>query len=150
MIGVSISAIIVLMVLNTIDNQNKALRQFELKSDLIEQKNFLQGILGSESVCNWQFTALGQTLNTTALNPDGTLVSQLNFTRVYSGLDNTSKVLAEVNQEFAGTKLIVKDIKYVNIRPTGATDLYMGELNISFHQIAGMAAIKPVSVVKTI
>lgn len=150
MVSIAISGIVILVVLSIIEQQNKSLKQFQQKSELIQQQSFLQNVFDSGQTCDWQFATLGQTLNTISVKADGTLNSTLTLTKLHAGMDASSPIIAQVGQQLSDTRLRISSIKFENIRASGTPNRYYGELNIAFNQNAGEVAYRHLTVLKTI
>jgi hypothetical protein len=150
LISIGISAIVILVVMQIIDQQNRSLRFYMRKSELIDQKNYVQNLFNPTQVCDWQFSSLNQTLNVDDTNAEGVLNSTLSLEKIHSGYDDTSPAVAQVGQELGSTKLVVSQIKYENIKASGIPDSYVGDVVISFNQSSGQTAFAPIRITKGI
>lgn len=147
MVGMALTAILSVFVMQLTDNQNKSLKYFMQKSDSIELKSAIITALRKSSVCHWQLatTNHGQTINTT--NP-ANVPTEININKIYMGDNTSTPVLAAINHQ-ASSSLQVSTIKYKKIRHTTGEE-YTGVLEISFDSSKLARPIRPVEIAQNI
>lgn len=141
--SLAISGVVIMIVLQISTEQNKSLKYFTQKSDLIELKNLITEQFASSSVCDWQFRFGNPTIDTTDLASQSK-----SFTELYMGISNTSPKLVAINTKISG--LNVNAITFKNIIATGVPGQLKGEIEIAFDPNAASRPIAPLKIQKFI
>ncbi|WP_413288206.1 type IV pilus modification PilV family protein [Bdellovibrio sp. HCB337] len=142
LIGLVIAGILASIMMSISDMQNKSIKFFQQKSDSIELKAMVAQAMNNIQICTWQFYDSGQTIDTTATKPDGSLVSTIHFNKLYYGTDNTAPELVSVGQSLSGLK--VSEVIFQDIRPTGVPDQFRGDLKVTFTSTGMSRSIAPI------
>ncbi|RYZ82870.1 MAG: hypothetical protein EOP04_21170, partial [Proteobacteria bacterium] len=112
LISLAITGIVMVATMQIIDNQNKSLRFFTQKNDVLETRSMISQMFRIEEVCKWQLAGAG-VLDTTALTE-----KKFSMSAIYSGIDATSSPIIKVGQNIsAGLK--VESISFGKISPVG-------------------------------
>ncbi|RYZ61845.1 MAG: hypothetical protein EOP09_19495, partial [Proteobacteria bacterium] len=64
MVSLAISSILMLVTMQIMDNQNKSLRYYVQKSDVLELKSAISQTLNNSEMCKWQLSSTGIKINT--------------------------------------------------------------------------------------
>ena len=112
---------------------NKTMNVSQLNDDL-------KLILDDKALCSCNFQSLN-TFDSTAVSPS------VDINEMLLDCSVSTSFLVKQNQPYANTNLIVKEIKFNNIKPTqpgGAQ--YIGELTVYFKKIEGLPVLKPLTI----
>ncbi|RYZ61547.1 MAG: hypothetical protein EOP09_19820, partial [Proteobacteria bacterium] len=90
LVSLAITGIVLAVTMQIVSNQNKSLRFFTQKSDVLEMRSSILQSLQIEDSCKWQIVGAGNLINTTSL-----AAQKLNLNAFYAGVDALSPVLAK-------------------------------------------------------
>jgi hypothetical protein len=146
MIAASIGSIVVLGVITMISRQQAEMRWLMNKAEILEGKTSLLKTLDDEAICSWQFKDKEfNSAGVTTTNPSST---NLELTKIYQGPNDTSMVLATVGGNFpaANPFLIVDRIVVSDIKATGVSDQFAGNLSVYVSDPTASRKYKPIIV----
>lgn len=145
LVSLGISAIVMMVVAQMINDQSVFLKYFTQKTETIQLGSLIFQQLNSPAVCNWQFANAnsGGVVNTN----DPAATPEVNFTALYSGLNAISPVLVDVaTTNLSGAK--VESIKLKNFEYTGVPGRYTAELVIALDNTTLVRTLPPVKIKK--
>ena len=145
MVSLAISSILMLVTMQIMDNQNKSLRYYVQKSDVLELKSAISQTLNNSEMCKWQLSSTGIKINTSNL-----AAQQINLTKIHAGIDGSSPVLVEVGKQVS-PGLNTDSIKFHKFFSTGKPGIYRATLEIAFSQVGGnFRSVAPLKLDKNI
>lgn len=151
LVSLAISGIIITIMLQLTGEQNKSIKYFTQKSEILEMRNQVAEQLGNSSICDWQFSTgdgiisptLPPKINASALN-----TQQISFSKIYMGNNNASPEIVAIGTRFSG--LVVTSITYRNLVAAGVPGRYQGDIEIAFDPLTAARAIAPIKIKKFI
>ncbi len=144
LISLAISGIVITVMLQISSEQNKSLKHFTQKSDVLEVRNIISEQLSDPQFCDWQFSKN----NTVKINTSNIANAKITFNNIHLGKNATSPTIIAVNDKLSGLK--VNSIEYTDLVAVGATGKYQGNLEISFDPSTAARSIAPLKIKKFI
>lgn len=147
LVSLGISAIVMMVVAQMINDQSVFLKYFTQKTETIQLGSLLFQQLNSPGVCNWQFAnaSSGGVINT----DDPALTPEISFTKFYAGLDAASPVLIDVaTTSLSGAK--IQSIKFKKFVYTGIPGRYIGDLVIALDNTTLVRALPALTLKKIV
>lgn len=144
--ALGISAVVVAVIMQMISEQNKSLKYYMQKSDVIELKNMLVQQLSLSSSCDWQFQTFTESPKPAidVSTPAHLAAQVVPINKIYAGDNTASLVLVDTATTLSGLK--VASIALKNLVATGGTDEYSGDVEISFDAATMTRSIAPLKI----
>lgn len=149
LVALGLVSMIAMAMASMFSSQQKSIRYFSQKQEMIDLKAIMQQQLAKINVCTWQVKdkVIDVSMATSESSPSPTVIA-LKDDAIYQGIDDTSAVIAKAGQRLPTSLngIFVASVSFKNIYATGNPNEYKGVFDVSFDASSLVFAAKPVQV----